>query len=251
MDDKGARMNKSDETLIVGGGYSGVLLGNILAEKGFRPIIFDSFYRGGEIEIFSKLEVLREYYREFIEEYETLLPRVQILKTTVVEVEKGEKWRVKTLDGEIQEYDVVFICTGCYDSRSLTCKIFGTRPAGIFTLQNALGLISRGYRIGKNVLLYGKDRILEIVGEMLKKQRYDCQIVESKEIEVFGVERVEGIKLDGEIFRCDTLVYFCGREEFNPLGLEGTKAGNINSRTYDYKEVRKDVLRVSKGVDWV
>jgi|Deesub1362B_J571_1020462.scaffolds.fasta_scaffold00066_19 NADPH-dependent 2,4-dienoyl-CoA reductase/sulfur reductase-like enzyme len=245
MDNTG--IDELNKIIIIGGGYSGVLLGSILAEKGFRPVILDSFCKGGEIGVFSKLKVLREHYSEFIEEYETLLPQLQILKTTVLKVEKGENWKVKTLESETTS-ERVFLCTGCYDVRPYSCKIFGTRPAGIFTLQNALELISRGYRIGKNVLLYGKDKILEIVEEMMRKEGYDCQVVEGREAEVFGVERVEGVEVDDEIFKCDTLIHFCGREEFNPLGLEGIKAGNINSKTYDYEKVRKDVLKTSKIV---
>ncbi len=239
---------RSNEIVVIGGGYSGILLGGILTEKGFEPVILDSFCKGGEIGIFSQLEVLREHYSEFIEEYKTLQPQLQILKTTALKVEKGEYWKVKTLESEIVS-EIVFLCTGCYDVRPFGCKIFGTRPAGIFTLQNALDLISRGYRIGKDVLLYGNDRFLEVVEEMMKKEGYDCQIVEGREAEVFGIERVEGVRVDDEVFECDTFVHFCGREEFNPLGLEGIKAGNINSKTYDYERVRRDVLRVSGTVD--
>lgn len=245
------------EALVVGAGYSGVLLSSILAERGVDVLIAKSSLES-EIEVFLRLEVLSSYYSEFIEEYRELLAqlRPRVLKTTILKTERenGEeteraRWKVESPHYRITA-DEVFICTGCYDKRVFPCGVLGMRPAGTFSLQNALELISKGYRIGRRVLLFGeRTKIFEIVEEMLKKLKYECEFVEGEYAEVLGRERVEGVVVEGEKFErekfeCDTLIYFCGRESFNPFRLEGVKAGNINAKTYDYEEVRRDVLRL-------
>jgi hypothetical protein len=234
---------RNTEALVVGGGYSGILLSSLLIDRGFKVLVADSLIES-EIEVFSRLKVLNSHYREFIQEYREILSqyKVEILGTTITKTEKREKWMAESPDFII-EAEEVFLCMGCYDRRAFPCKILGTRPAGVFTLQNALELLSKGYRIGSRVLLLGKSRIFEVICELLKALGYEFDVADG-EAEVLGKERVEGVLVEGELFSCDTLIYFCGREEFNPFGLDGIKAGNINARSYDYGEVRRDVLGI-------
>jgi len=246
---EGLILDRKTEILIIGGGYSGSILFEILRSKGLEVLIADSKLES-EIEVFSKLEVFDSHYSEFIEEYKEILKhKPEILQTTIFKTVKNEKWLAESIEHRI-EADEVFVCTGCYDKRPFSCKIFGMRPAGIFSIQNALELLAKGYRIGRRVLVFGhsKQRIFEVVEECLRKLKYDCELVVGDQAEVLGRERVEGVLVDGEKFSCDTLVYFCGRESFNPFNLEGIKAGNINTKCYDYDRVKKDVLKAAKGL---
>jgi len=255
------------EVLVIGGGYSGILLSNVLLDRGFDVLIADSSMES-EMDVFSRLKVVKSYYDRFIEEYRETRAQLEtrILKATITRTvrigcegqreneggnERAERWDVEGVHLGVN-YKItaerVFTCTGCYDKRFFPCGIFGSRAAGIFSIQNALSLISRGYRIGRNVLLLGmskvQERIFEIVEEMLGEFDYGCEFVVGNVAEVLGRERVEAVIVDGMKFPCDTLIYFCGREEFNPFKLGGCKVGNINARTYDYEKVRKDVLKL-------
>jgi NADPH-dependent 2,4-dienoyl-CoA reductase/sulfur reductase-like enzyme len=233
--------------IIAGGGYSGVLLSELLSEEGFDVVVADQYIRGGEIGLFSRLPVFRDYYNEFIAEYRDM--GADFLKAVVRDVEGNERYEVTLLINGMkrrEKFDFAFICTGCYDKNYFLSGIYGMRPAGIFSLQNALELIARGYRIGRDVLIFGEDRVLEVLEEMLVKLRYSTNLQGGDEVIVRGRERVESVLIDGEEFRCDTLIYYAGREEFNPFKLPGIKAGNINAKSYDYGNVKEDVLRVFK-----
>ena len=84
------------EVLIIGGGYSGILLFENLKTKGFEVLIADSKLES-EIEVFSKLRVFSSYYSEFISEYNEILEhKPRILKTTLLKTVKKEKWKAET-----------------------------------------------------------------------------------------------------------------------------------------------------------
>jgi|Deesub1362A_J573_1020465.scaffolds.fasta_scaffold00099_58 NADPH-dependent 2,4-dienoyl-CoA reductase/sulfur reductase-like enzyme len=228
--------------LIAGGGYSGVLTAKLLRDNGINATVFDSKCEGGELGVFKKLPDLREYYAEYIEEYDELTKEITIHKGTVL----GD---VLVMVGRVKKYhSELLICTGCFDNQPFNCNILGSRPAGIFSLQTALKLISMGFTIGKKVLVVGDDPVLEIVERLMYRRGYEILLMRGKEVFVEGRERVEKVRVDGEYFNCDTLIYFCGRSEFNPFDLNGIKLGNINAKTYDYRKVRKDTVRGIKDL---
>lgn len=238
---------------VVGGGYSGVRMASILSEKGYDVVVFEG-RDGGEITVFNSLPELREHYIDYVEEYFELLKTVRIEKGVVRKVTRENLVLVSGCytDRDSRDcsnygrFEQVVVCTGCYDSNPISANIYGMRPAGIFSLENAIRLISKGYRIGREVLIFGDDAILEVFNSMLGRMKYSTHVVSGEYAVVRGRERVEEVVVDGERFRCDTVVYFKKRECFNPFNLKGVKAGNINAKTYDYKEVKKDVLKVSE-----
>lgn len=220
--------------VIVGAGYSGLLCAKKLTDAGLKLRIFDFREPGGELLTFSKISELREHYREFIDEMNSAMSEITVEKGCVVST---NPIKVLTSKGVQIINDSAIIATGAVDCSPWT---YGKRPAGIFSPETAIKLISDGYKIGSKILLAGEDKILDLLEKVLCRH-YDVERTKSTEIYVEGDKRVESVKAGGEKFKCDTLILFRGRKIFNPKNLEGEVVGNAMVRSYDYSLIKKSV----------
>lgn len=220
--------------VIVGAGYSGLICAKKLTDAGLKVRIFDFGKPGGELSTFSKIPELREHYEEFIDEMSSAMSEVDVEKGCVIST---NPIKVLTSKGMQVINDSAIIATGAVDRNPWT---YGKRPAGIFSPETAIKLISYGYKIGSKILLAGEDKILDILEKVLCVD-YDVERTKSTEVYVEGNKRVESVEADGEKFKCDTLILFRGRRTFNPKNLSGEVVGNALVCSYDYSLVKKNV----------
>ncbi|MFN3384096.1 MAG: hypothetical protein ACK401_04290 [Archaeoglobaceae archaeon] len=220
--------------VIVGAGYSGLICAKRLIELGYNPRIFEFKKVGGELAIFSKIPELEEYYGSFLDEMKSILGDLNVAKGCVVSTNPV---KVLTPRGTEVIRDEAIIATGAVDRNPW---VFGKRPAGIFSPETAIKLISEGYKIGNSFLLAGEGKILDLLERILSKD-YKVEREKSTDVYVHGNKRVERVEVEGKEFRCDTLILFRGRKTFNPKNLNGHLIGNAVVCGYDYSLVRKNV----------
>ncbi len=227
--------------VVVGAGYAGLMCGKKLIEEGFKTLVFDMRESGGELAVFSKLSDFRASYEKYIEEIEELKKEVPVERGTVI---KSKPVIVNSGSG-LKRFEAkkVILCTGATDIAPARLNILGKRVAGIYTLENALRLLSENMRIGNKILLAGKDdKVVELTEAQLYRLGYDVELSRLEgDVNVIGKERVEGVEISGETYKCDALIVFGGREPFNPLKLRGTPVGNVVTCTYDYSKVEENV----------
>ncbi len=226
--------------VIVGAGYSGLICAKRLAELGYNLRIFDFKKPGGELAIFGKIPELEEHYERFLDEMKSTLEDLRVEKGCVVST---NPLKVLTPSGVEVIKDAAIIATGAVDRNPW---VFGKRPAGIFSPETAIKLISEGYKIGNSFLIAGEGEILDLLEKILSKD-YKVERVRSTEVYVHGSKRVERIEVEGREFWCDTLILFRGRKTFNPKNLDGPLIGNAVVCGYDYSLVRKNVEEFIKS----
>ncbi|MCX8172158.1 MAG: hypothetical protein N3D09_00900 [Archaeoglobaceae archaeon] len=220
--------------VIVGAGYSGILCAEKLISIGYNVRIFDFKKPGGELAIFEKISELKENYSRFIEEMRAAIDGVKVEKGCVISTNP-----IKVLKpGGVEIInDRAIIATGAVDRNPW---VFGKRPAGIFSPETAIKLISDGYKIGKKFLLAGEDKILDLLDSVLSKN-FEVERIKSTDVFVCGEKRVEKVYSEGVEFKCDTLILFRGRKTFNPRNLSGEFVGNAVVCGYDYFLIKKSV----------
>ncbi|MET1124133.1 MAG: FAD/NAD(P)-binding oxidoreductase [Archaeoglobaceae archaeon] len=227
--------------VVVGGGYAGLLCGKKLIDEGFNTLVFDMRGGGGELAVFAKLSDFRARYEKYIEEMEELRKEVPVEKGTVI---KSKPVIVNSENGlKRLEARKVLICTGATDVAPTRLNVLGKRVAGIYTLNNALRLLAENMSIGSKILFAAKpDDVVNVAEEQFYRLGYEVELTELRsDINVIGKTRVEGVEIGGELYRCDALVIYGGREPFNPLKLRGTPIGNVVTCTYDYSRVEEQV----------
>ncbi|MEM2120532.1 MAG: FAD-dependent oxidoreductase [Archaeoglobaceae archaeon] len=225
--------------VIVGAGYSGLICARNLIDFGYSVRLFDFRKAGGELAIFSKIPELKEHYESFVDEMKSVLGDLNVEKGCVIST---DPLRILTPKGVEIVDDKAIIATGAVDRNPW---VYGKRPAGIFSPETAIKLISEGYKIGNSFLIAGDGEVLELLATHLSKN-HKVERVKSTEVYVHGNKRVEKVEVEGEEFKCDTLILFRGRKTFNPKNLLGDLVGNAVVCSYDYSLVRKNVREFIK-----
>lgn len=231
----------SVDYVVIGAGYAGLNCAKRLIEKGFEIIIFDMRCIGGELEVFSKLSVFSERYQKYIEEVKELEKEVNVELGTVI---KSKPVIVSSKNG-LKRFDArrAILCSGAADNLPVKLNILRKKMTGIYTLDQSLRILSENKKLGEKILIVGKrDPILELVEKQFEEMEYEFEFLEAfEELEVMGKEKLEAVKVGDTEHRCDALIYFNGREPFNPLKLKGTPVGNIAVCSYDYSKVEENV----------
>lgn len=231
----------SVDYVVVGAGYSGLMCGKKLIEKGFNTLVFEMREVGGELSTFAKLSDFRAKYEKYIEKVEQLSQEVPVEKGTVI---KSKPVIVSSETGlKRLESKKVIICTGATDVAPARLNVLGKKIGGIYTLENALRLMAGNTRLGKKILFVTKeDKIVSVAEEQFYRLDYEVELVKLEgDINIIGKDHVEAVEVGGEKYSCDALVIYGGREPFNPLKLRGTPVGNVISCTYDYSKVEENV----------
>ncbi|WP_202319809.1 FAD-dependent oxidoreductase [Archaeoglobus neptunius] len=227
--------------VVVGAGYAGLKCAELLMDRGFKTLIFDMREAGGEISVFSRLSDFSSKYEKYIEEIRELRRDIPVDVGTVI---KSKPVIVNSGNG-LKRFEAkrVLLCTGATDIAPAKLNVLGKRVAGIYTLETALRLVSRDNKIGNKILIAAKeDKIVELAESQFYRMGYEVELSSlGDSINVIGRERVEGVEIEGETFKCDTLVVYGGRSPFNPLKLRGTPVGNVVTCTYDYSKVEENV----------
>ncbi len=231
----------SVDYVVIGAGYAGLHCASRLREKGFEILIFDMRCAGGELEVFSKLGVFAEKYGRYIEEVNELKADIEVGLGTVI---KSKPVIVNSKNG-LKRFDArrAILCSGAADSLPVRLNVLRKKISGIYTLDQSLRILSENKRLGKKIIIAGKrDPILDLAERQLEEMDYDFEFLEaSEDIEVIGEEKLEGVRINGVEYKCDTVIFFSGREPFNPLKLKGTPVGNIAVCSYDYSKVEENV----------
>uniref|UniRef100_A0A7J2TH37 FAD-binding protein n=1 Tax=Archaeoglobus fulgidus TaxID=2234 RepID=A0A7J2TH37_ARCFL len=227
--------------VIIGAGYAGLHCAEKLMEKGLKTLIFDMREAGGEMAVFSKLGVFAEKYDKYIKKIEEIKKSIPVEIGTVI---KSKPVIVNTKNG-LKRFEArrALLCTGASDSLPMKLNILSKKISGIYSLDQALRIISEGKRIGNKILFVcKKEPVIEIAKELFLENDYSLEIVDvSEKIEVIGDKKVEEVEVEGVKYKCDALVFYNGREPFNPLKLKGTPVGNIVVCSYDYSKVEEHV----------
>ncbi|RLI75923.1 hypothetical protein DRO97_02105 [Archaeoglobales archaeon] len=235
------------EYTVVGAGYSGLMCYKSLIDKGFNAVIFEMKDVGGELGIFSKLSEFRQYYEPFINEMMELIKEVEVELGTVVKT----KPVIVTANESVKRLESknILLCTGAADKNPVKSLIIKSKMKGVYTLDNALKSLASGLKIGEKVLMIGDDEIVKIAESQLNELEYDVEVISNDDFQIKGKNRVEGVEIGGDEYKCDTLIICVGREIFNPLKLKGTPVGNAKVCTYDYRYVREDVKKFISKLD--
>ncbi|MEM0351094.1 MAG: FAD-dependent oxidoreductase [Archaeoglobaceae archaeon] len=230
----------SADYVVIGAGYAGLHCAKKLIEKGLKVLVFDMREVGGELSVFSKLDVFAKEYDNYIKKIEELKETIPVEIGTVV---KSKPVIVNTKNG-LKRFEArrALLCTGAADFLPIKLNVLSKKVTGIYSLDQALRVISEN-KIGERILLVcKKEKIIEFTEKQLLEMNYSLEVVEvGEKIEIIGDKRVEGVEVEGVRYKCDTLVFYNGREPFNPLKLKGTPVGNIAVCSYDYSKVEEHV----------
>ncbi len=237
---RGSQMTSVDY-VVIGAGYAGLHCAKRLKEKGFEVLVFDMRCAGGELEVFSRLQVFAEKFFKFIEEVNELKKEVNIDLGTVI---KSKPVIVNSKNG-LKRFEArrAILCTGAADKAPIRLNVLKKKISGIYTLDQSLRILSENKKLGEKILIAGKrDFVIDLAEKQLEEMEYDFEFVEAGEdIQVIGTDKVEAVGVNGVEYKCDTLIFFNGREPFNPLKLKGTPVGNVAVYTYDYSKVEENV----------
>ena len=152
------------DIVIVGGGLSGLYLARILVDKGLKPMIVEAeeelggllrFLEKSEIELGRKKIVGRELLQELISILKNSCEF--ILNTTVINISKEKKLCRANHRGVLRgKTEKLIVAIGGREINMYDLRIFGFRPAGVFTSFTALELMRTFKRgIGRRIALYG------------------------------------------------------------------------------------------------
>ncbi|MCS7144375.1 MAG: NAD(P)/FAD-dependent oxidoreductase [Archaeoglobaceae archaeon] len=231
----------SVDYVVIGAGYAGLHCAKRLIEKGFEILIFDMRCVGGELEVFSKLSIFAEEYSKFIEEVQELKKEISVDSGTVI---KSKPVIVNSKNG-LKRFEArrAILCSGASDTVPVRLNVLRKKMLGIYTLDQSLRILAENKKIGDKILIAGKrEAIVELTEKQLEELGYEYEFAEAGEdVQVIGTEKVEGVRVNGVEYKCDTLIFFSGREPFNPLKLKGTPVGNVAVCSYDYSKVEENV----------
>ena len=235
------------EYTVVGAGYSGLMCYKSLIDRGFDAVLFEMKEGGGELSVFSKLPEFRQYYEPFINEMLELKEEAKIEYGTVVKT----KPVIVTSNNSVKRLDSknVLLCTGASDKNPIKSVVIKNKIKGVYTLDNALKSLATGLKIGKKVLMIGEGEVVKIAETQFNELEYDVEVTPHDNFQIKGKNRVEGVEIGGDEYKCDTLVIYVGRETFNPLKLKGTPVGNANVCTYDYNDIKNDVIKFVSSLE--
>lgn len=227
--------------VVIGAGYAGLHCAKKLIEMGFEILVFDMRAPGGELEVFSKLQVFAEKYSKYIDEIKALKEEINVDLGTVI---KSKPVIVNSKNG-LKRFEArrAILCSGAADLAPVRLNVLRKKISGIYTLDQSLRMLAENKKLGEKILIAGKrEKIIELTEKQLEELGYKFEFVEAGEaIEVIGTNRVSGVRVNGNEYKCDTLIFFNGREPFNPLKLKGTPVGNVAVCSYDYSKVEENV----------
>lgn len=231
----------SVDYVVIGAGYAGLHCAKRLIEKGFEILVFDMRCVGGELEVFSRLGSFKDRYSKFIEEVRELKENINVDAGTVI---KSKPVIVNSKNG-LKRFEArrAILCSGAADRFPVRLNVLRKKMLGIYTLDQSLRILAENKKLGDKILIAGKrEPIIELTEKQLGEMGYEYEFVEAGEdIQVMGTDKVEGVRVDGVEYKCDTLIFFNGREPFNPLKLKGTPVGNVAVCSYDYSKVEENV----------
>ncbi|MEM0214675.1 MAG: FAD-dependent oxidoreductase [Archaeoglobaceae archaeon] len=231
----------SVDYVVIGAGYAGLHCAKKLLEKGFEILVFDMRCPGGELEVFSRLGSFAERYSKYIEEINELKKEISVDSGTVI---KSKPVIVNSKNG-LKRFEArrAILCSGAVDSAPVRLNVLRKKMSGIYTLDQSLRILAEDKKLGEKILIAGKrEAIVDLMEMQLEEMGYEFDFVEAGEdLEIMGTERINSIKVNGEEYKCDTLIFYNGREPFNPLKLKGTPVGNVAVCSYDYSKVEENV----------
>ncbi|MDI9611078.1 MAG: FAD-dependent oxidoreductase [Archaeoglobaceae archaeon] len=231
----------SVDYVVIGAGYAGLHCAKKLIEKGFEILVFDMRAPGGELEVFSKLQVFAEKYSKYIDEIKALKEGINVDLGTVI---KSKPVIVSSKNG-LKRFEArrAVLCSGAADLAPVRLNVLRKKMSGIYTLDQSLRILAEKKKLGEKILIAGKrEPIIDLVERQLEELEYEFEFVETGDlVEIIGTDKVEGVRLNGNEHKCDTLIFFNGREPFNPLKLKGTPVGNVSVCSYDYSKVEENV----------
>lgn len=232
----------SVDYVVIGAGYAGLHCAKRLLEKGFEILVFDMRCVGGELEVFSRLSSFADRYSKFIEEVRELKKEINVDSGTVI---KSKPVIVNSKNG-LKRFEArrAVLCSGAADKVPVKLNVLRKKMLGIYTLDQSLRILAENKKLGEKILIAGKrEPIVELTEKQLEEMGYEYEFAEAGEdIQVMGTDSVDGVKVDGVEYKCDTLIFFNGREPFNPLKLKGTPVGNVAVCSYDYSKVEENVM---------
>lgn len=231
----------SVDYVVIGAGFAGLHCARKLIDKGFNILVFDMREAGGELAVFSKLS-------EFAKEYEKYIKKIIELRETIA-VEHGTIIKSKPVivssKNGLKRFEArrALLCTGATDFLPIKLNVLGKKISGIYTLDQALRVVAENKRIGEKIIFICKrEPIVDLAIKQFAELNYTLEVVEVAEnIEVSGEKRVEEVEINGVKYKCDAIVFYNGREPFNPLKLKGTPVGNVAVCSYDYSKVEEHV----------
>ncbi|MEM0265712.1 MAG: FAD-dependent oxidoreductase [Archaeoglobaceae archaeon] len=231
----------SVDYVVIGAGFAGLHCARKLIDKGFNILVFDMREAGGELAVFSKLSGFAKEYEKYIKKMLELKEAIPIEFGTVI---KSKPVIVSSKNG-LRRFEArrALLCTGATDSLPIKLNVLGKKISGIYTLDHALRAVAENKRIGEKILFVCKrEPVVNLAVKQFAELNYTIELVEVGEnIEVRGEKRVEEVEVNGVKYRCDAIVFYNGREPFNPLKLKGTPVGNIAVCSYDYSKVEEHV----------
>ncbi|MFN3384546.1 MAG: FAD-dependent oxidoreductase [Archaeoglobaceae archaeon] len=231
----------SVDYVVIGAGFAGLHCARKLIDKGFNILVFDMRESGGELAVFSKLNEFSKEYEKYIKKVNELIETIPVEHGTVI---KSKPVIVSSKNG-LKRFEArrALLCAGAADVLPIKLNVLGKKILGIYTLDQALRTVSEGKRIGEKILFVcKKEPVVDLAIRQFSELNYGIEVVEVAEsVEVAGEKRIEGVEVNGVKYKCDTLVFYNGREPFNPLKLKGTPVGNIAVCSYDYSKVEEHV----------
>jgi thioredoxin reductase len=231
----------SADYVVIGAGYAGLHCAKKLIEKGFKILVFDMREVGGELTVFSKLGVFSEKYEKYIKKIQDLKDLVPVEIGTVI---KSKPVIVSTKNG-LKRFEArrALLCTGASDFLPIKLNVLSKKISGIYSLDQALRMVAEKKKIGDKILLIcRKEPVIELTEKLFSENNCNFEIVDvGEKIEISGEKRVEEVEVEGVKYKCDAVVFYNGREPFNPLKLKGTPVGNIAVCSYDYSKVEEHV----------
>mgnify|MGYP001772599120 CR=1 FL=1 len=231
----------SVDYVVIGAGFAGLHCARKLIDKGFNILIFDMRESGGELAVFSKLSKFAKEYEKYIKIITELKETIPVEHGTII---KSKPVIVSSKNG-LKRFEArrALLCTGASDSLPIKLNVLGKKISGIYTLDQALRAIAEKKRIGEKVLFVcKKEPVVDLAIEQFSELNYAVEVVEvSENVEVTGEKKVELVEVNGVKYKCDAIVFYNGREPFNPLKLKGTPVGNVAVCSYDYSKVEEHV----------
>lgn len=226
---------------VIGAGFAGLHCARKLIDKGFNVLVFDMRESGGELAVFAKLDEFAKEYEEYIKKINDLKETIPVEHGTVI---KSKPVIVSSKNG-LRRFEArrVLLCTGAADVLPIKLNVLGKKISGIYTLDQAVRAISERRRIGEKILFVcRKEPIVDLVIKQFAELNYVVEVTAiSENVDVGGEKKVEEVEVNGVKYMCDALVFYNGREPFNPLKLKGTPVGNVVVCSYDYSKVEEHV----------
>lgn len=183
--------------IIVGAGLAGLYTAERLHDLGHEVIVLERLERPGGV------WVLHEDYRPGDWPWVHLGVTATAIEGNCVITDRGKFCG-----------DIVIEATGFREKTLAELSIFGTRPAGVFTLWSAMRMLELGWRVGRRAVVYGCNKWAEGLAKRLRDSGVEVEVFgpsfwckERVVIrELRGSGRLRQIVTDKGVFDADTLV---------------------------------------------